>query len=579
MKTFTFKILILLLITSTTILLFNSCQEETEEDYHEMDNYNQTIYKKSEIDYSITFKEEFEKFEIYFENDLEERRLLKDHALILKNSQTGEYKYTFSISKDRNSNDNALENYIIYVNNEGKKESFLVEFEPKNNYEIDILLLGKYRIWNIEGTTNLEFEIDENGIKWGTNIQTIGFTIITNPGGGWWFNPFPNPIPTPTPWPTPNPGGGAIFVIPTPIPDEPTPNELWWDFVNFDLSFEEQMFLDGFWPFESPHPEPDEEFEPNYRNIEIGNKLREYFIAQNCSEIAKENLKILIPYLMDNPWQGPISNDFIDKLFEHYFYDKIDLTDIEGTRIKCVYDKLNTIGGTLYSYLKDFRGKNALLDLDLQKDDEFGSHCIGDNCERTIAHTVDATAVGRVQIIFNTDSSTNGYIYNLSDIQIAKTIIHEVIHAHIIKTLLILKDETDMLNQSGFTPEEWENYINSIKNDYKLLKERYDAYMQNNTVNLEGVSDFDHEEIAFHYIDVIITALKEFDPNLTQAQYSALAWSGLKNSIAWQNFLQQNGGFPIYDEVNDVAIGTISEQIYNDILLSLQNTYENECPD
>ncbi len=193
---------------------------------------------------------------------------------------------------------------------------------------------------------------------------------------------------------------------------------------------------------------------------------------------------------------------------------------------------------------------------------------------------MDATAVGRVQIIFNTDSSTNGYFYNLSDIQIAKTIIHEVIHAHIIKTLLILKDETDMLNQSGFnSSEEWENYINSIKNDYKLLKESYEAYRANQSVNLEGVADFDHEEIALHYIDVIITALKEFDPNLSQAQYSALAWSGLKNSIAWQNFLQQNGGLPIYDEVNDVAIGTISEQTYNDILLNIQNTYENTCPE
>jgi len=40
--------------------------------------------------------------------------------------------------------------------------------------------------------------------------------------------------------------------------------------------------------------------------------------------------------------------------------------------------------------------------------------------------------------------------------------------------------------------------------------------------------------MAVHYRDIIVQTLKQFDNSLANETYEALAWEGLKNTIAWK---------------------------------------------
>jgi hypothetical protein len=54
----------------------------------------------------------------------------------------------------------------------------------------------------------------------------------------------------------------------------------------------------------------------------------------------------------------------------------------------------------------------------------------------------------------------------------------------------------------------------------------------------QSPSSAQHEAMAQHYRDIIKQALKEFDNSQTDEIYEALAWTGLKNTVAWNNLTQ-----------------------------------------
>ncbi len=45
--------------------------------------------------------------------------------------------------------------------------------------------------------------------------------------------------------------------------------------------------------------------------------------------------------------------------------------------------------------------------------------------------------------------------------------------------------------------------------------------------------------MAQHYIDTMITALKEFDNTFSYEAYEALAWIGLRGTVAYNNLSQE----------------------------------------
>lgn len=54
----------------------------------------------------------------------------------------------------------------------------------------------------------------------------------------------------------------------------------------------------------------------------------------------------------------------------------------------------------------------------------------------------------------------------------------------------------------------------------------------------QSPSSAQHEAMAQHYRGIIKQALEEFDNSQTAEVYEALAWTGLQNTVAWNNLTQ-----------------------------------------
>lgn len=53
-----------------------------------------------------------------------------------------------------------------------------------------------------------------------------------------------------------------------------------------------------------------------------------------------------------------------------------------------------------------------------------------------------------------------------------------------------------------------------------------------------GVNGMQHEQMASHYRETIVSYLKAYDSSLTQEEYESIAWEGLKETTTW-NALSQ----------------------------------------
>lgn len=105
-------------------------------------------------------------------------------------------------------------------------------------------------------------------------------------------------------------------------------------------------------------------------------------------------------------------------------------------------------------------------------------------------------------------------------LDVARTLIHELIHAEIYRELLSLSEQGSIA---------WSiEFIQSIKADYPQLYEYYMRYKYN--IPPGGViTSAQHELMADHYRGIITQALIEFDPTLPY-NYDWLAWPGLMGS-------------------------------------------------
>lgn len=114
-------------------------------------------------------------------------------------------------------------------------------------------------------------------------------------------------------------------------------------------------------------------------------------------------------------------------------------------------------------------------------------------------------------------------------LSVARTFIHELIHAEIFKKLLsVAQHPSIQLNQ---------NQIIQLRNDYPGLYDYYTRWKWD-VPQGQSPSSPQHEAMAQHYRDIIKQALKEFDNSQTEEVYNALSWTGLQNTVAWNNLTQ-----------------------------------------
>ena len=182
----------------------------------------------------------------------------------------------------------------------------------------------------------------------------------------------------------------------------------------------------------------------------------------------------------------------------------------------CLYSVYTGMGKapTFANYLNNFDGDMSVANLKLTSSTTLDANT---NAETSAPQNYLIT------ITFNENNLDRPIL------SIARTFIHEMIHAETFRKLLsVAQHPSIQLDQ---------NQLIQLRNDYPGL---YDYYMRWkwNVPQGQSPSSAQHEAMAQHYRDIIKQALKEFDNSQTDEIYEALAWTGLKNTVAWNNLTQ-----------------------------------------
>ena len=138
-------------------------------------------------------------------------------------------------------------------------------------------------------------------------------------------------------------------------------------------------------------------------------------------------------------------------------------------------------------------------------------------------------------------------------LSVARTFIHEIIHAEIFRKLLSVGQQSNLQFTRWYAqdPQIWYNFLIDLKDNFEGL---YDYYMRLkwNVPPGKSPSNVQHNLMSTHYRDIIKQTLKEFDNSQTEAVYDALSWTGLmgtgtfnastglfsKSTVAWSNLTQ-----------------------------------------
>ena len=189
--------------------------------------------------------------------------------------------------------------------------------------------------------------------------------------------------------------------------------------------------------------------------------------------------------------------------------DDLPIIDINDIRIdpktNCIYTKL-TQTDIMSRYLKQFDGDFPVSHLKFTFDPLLNNNINGQthppvNYWITISLNPNAAATNPTLIV-------------------AKTLMHEVIHAEIYRKLLSISQTNGAINTTDL--------LRMLEaGDFPGLFDYYSRYAWNQV---------QHEMMAQHYIDAIAGALKEFDQSQhSDSFYNDMAWGGLEGTTVWSN--------------------------------------------
>lgn len=113
----------------------------------------------------------------------------------------------------------------------------------------------------------------------------------------------------------------------------------------------------------------------------------------------------------------------------------------------------------------------------------------------------------------------NGNNLQRPNLSIARTLIHEVIHAEMFRKLLEIANNNGEIDPTNLR-------LCLENSNYTGMFDYYERYGQNK---------FQHEQMAQHYIETIVSILKLFNNSYPEHIYESLAWEGLMWTTAWNN--------------------------------------------
>ncbi|QOG01894.1 hypothetical protein [Flavobacterium sp. MDT1-60] len=182
------------------------------------------------------------------------------------------------------------------------------------------------------------------------------------------------------------------------------------------------------------------------------------------------------------------------------------IQDPSFSKNPCLSGLFAKLGGSsiFQSYLKKFDNDFSIADLKL---------AATSNLPVDVNAKTDPPINYLITITFNENT-----LNNKPALEIARTFIHEMIHAEMFKKLLYIASTKGEIDSDKL-------YQALTNNDYPELYRYYATY---------GIDGMQHEQMANQYRATIISFLKGCDNSLTQEQYEAMAWIGLQGTEAWQ---------------------------------------------
>jgi hypothetical protein len=243
-----------------------------------------------------------------------------------------------------------------------------------------------------------------------------------------------------------------------------------------------------------------------------------------------------------------VSND-LNECIDDYFDEQIfvDESFKNNTCLKSVYDKMGK-ASKFKEYLQNFEAEFSVAHLRFSSSTSLPSNT---NAETSTPQNY------LISITFNENK------LDRPSLSIARTMIHEIIHAEIFRKMLsVAQHPSIQLNT---------NQVLQLRNDYPGL---YDYYMRWkwNVPQGQTPSSPQHEAMAEHYRKIIKQALKEFDGSQPEEIYDALSWTGLMGSGTF------NSNIGLYANSTKAWINIPQNQRI-DILntISLFNTNNPKC--
>lgn len=201
-----------------------------------------------------------------------------------------------------------------------------------------------------------------------------------------------------------------------------------------------------------------------------------------------------------------VSND-LNECIDDYFDEQIFIDESfkNNLCLKSVYDQMGK-ASKFKEYLKNFEAEFSVAHLRFSSATSLPSN---------------ANAVTSAPQNYLISITFNESRLNRHKLSIARTMIHEIIHAEIFRKLLSISQHPSIQLTT--------NQILQLRNDYPGL---YDYYMRWkwNVPQGQTPSNPQHEAMAQHYRKIIKQALKEFDVSQPEQTYDALSWVGLMGS-------------------------------------------------
>ncbi|TDD78449.1 hypothetical protein [Flavobacterium caseinilyticum] len=227
------------------------------------------------------------------------------------------------------------------------------------------------------------------------------------------------------------------------------------------------------------------------------NQIIQYQIEQKWSVFSRENSIWAIDVFQEYPEKT------IDDVKDLVYRVIVDPSFKNNPCLNGVYQKLGQ-APTFDNYLKEYDTDFSVVDLKLS---------VGVESKYPLASAVTYEPINSlIEIKFNPN-----YL-NTPPLNIARTFIHEMIHAETYRKLLILSGKGEIPWSSDF--------IESIKNDEEKIAHYYMMYKYE--IPLGGSpSEPQHEYMAQLSRNIITEVMKQYDSSQSEDVYNALAWIGL----------------------------------------------------